>query len=337
MDSPKTILVADDEHKNRLIMESLITPLGHDVIFATDGEETLEAVRQLRPDLVLLDVMMPVIDGYTVCKTLKGDEETRLIPIIMVSALSEMSDKVRALDCDADDFLSKPVNRHELTARLRSCLRIKALNDRLERSESVIFAFARAVEAKDPYTIGHSERVAKFAVDLARSLGLPQETIAELKFGGLLHDVGKIGVPDAILGKRGKLTDEEFTVVKRHPEIGEEICRPLKSFGAILCLIRSHHERLDGSGYPDGLRAKSIPLAVQVLSIADVFDALTSDRPYRSSLVLPDVERIFREEADRGRLAADLVECASGHFEDWLRATGTPRPRGSVEELLQAR
>ena len=318
MEEPRKILVVDDEQRNLLIMESMIVPLGHNVTCAMNGEQALEVVRRDPPDLILLDVMMPGLDGFSVCRMLKSDEDTRLIPIIIVSALNDVEDKVRALDCDADDFLSKPVNRHELMARLRSCLRIKTLNDRLESSESVLFAFARAVEAKDPYTIGHSERVAFFATELGKTVGLSVDQISDLKRGGLLHDVGKIGIPDAVLRKKGKLTTEEFEAIKSHTVIGEQICSPLRSFGGILNLVRSHHERLDGSGYPDGLTAESISTPVRILSIADVFDALTSDRPYRSSMSLEDVERIFSDEVERQRLDTDLVNAAREHFHSWL-------------------
>ena len=281
MSTEKHILVVDDEQKNILVLESMLVPLGHRVTSAINGSEALAKVKEETPDLILLDVMMPDLNGFTVCKLLKANEHTRLIPVILVTALSEVSDRVKGFEADADDFLTKPVNRHELVARVRSCLRIKSLNDQLENSEDVLYAFARAVEAKDPYTIGHSERVARFATDLALVAGLSQEQISELKRGGLLHDIGKIGVPDALLGKPGKLTKEEFQVIQQHPVIGENICQSLKSFSSILSLIRSHHERIDGSGYPDGLKGDEISSPVQILSVADSFEAMTSDRPYR--------------------------------------------------------
>ena len=193
-------MVVDDEKKNHLIMESLLEPQGHKLTYATSGSQALEMLRANPPDLILLDVLLPDMDGFRVCKLLKSNEDTRLIPVILITSLNEVSNRVQAFDCDAEDFISKPVNRHELTARIRSCLRIKALNDRLERSESVLYAFARAVEAKDPYTIGHSERVSTFAADLGCLAALPPDRISELRRGGLLHDIGKIGIPDHILG-----------------------------------------------------------------------------------------------------------------------------------------
>ena len=330
----KTILVVDDEQKNLLIMESLIVPLGHRVVCATDGEEALEVVKKEPPDLILLDVMMPGMDGLTACRALKTDPKTRLIPVIIVSALSDVSDKVKALDCDADDFLSKPVNRHEFIARVRSCLRIKTLNDRLESSEAVLYAFARAVEAKDPYTIGHSERVARFSVNLGEAVGLPKKMISELRRGGLLHDIGKIGVPDFVLTKPGKLTAEEFEIIKQHTVIGEKICSSLRSFGGILKLIRSHHERLDGSGYPDGLKGADIPVTVRILAITDTFDAMSSDRPYRSGLSAEAVDNAFLEMAEKGGLDEKLVTVARKHFPDWRDIIVQHQTRSTPDEAF---
>lgn len=332
MSTEKHILVVDDEQKNILVLESMLVPLGHKVTSATNGSEALAKVKEDPPDLILLDVMMPDLNGFTVCKLLKANEETRLIPVILVTALSEVSDRVKGFESDADDFLTKPVNRHELIARVRSCLRIKSLNDQLENSDDVLYAFARAVEAKDPYTIGHSERVARFATDLGLVAGLSQDQLTELKRGGLLHDIGKIGVPDALLGKPGKLTKEEFQVIQQHPVIGEEICQSLKSFVSILPLIRSHHERLDGSGYPDGLKGDEIPFIVQILSVSDSFEAMTSDRPYRSGLPIEKVERIFLEEVDRGHFDRELVRLAFERFPFWTEeCSGMAKEKGDKD------
>ena len=313
----KTILVVDDERKNLLIMEALLAELGHKIICVNGGVEAKAKITEQPPDLILLDVMMPDIDGFTLCRWLKSDEQTRLIPVIMVTALDRTADKVRAFESDADDFLSKPVNRHELLARVRSCLRIKTLNDRLECSESVLYALAHAVEAKDPYTIGHSRRVSVFSTDLGRATGLTDAEIVDLEKGGLLHDVGKIGVPDAILGKPGPLTPEERKVIERHPLIGEEICKSLRSFGCILPLIRSHHELLDGSGYPDGLKGDQIPRIIRVMTIADIFDALISLRPYRPALPLERVQGILEEYANTNRLDRELTRLAFERMSNW--------------------
>ncbi len=316
-------------------MESLLSELGHRIICASGGVEAQEKIIEEPPDLILLDVMMPDMDGFTLCQSLKSDEQTRLIPVIIVTALDRTSDRVRAFESDADDFLSKPVNRHELLARVRSCLRIKALNDRLECSESVLYAFAHAVEAKDPYTIGHSRRVAALSTDLARAAGLSQQDVVDLEKGGLLHDIGKIGVPDAILQKPGPLTKEERKVIERHPVIGEAICRSLRSFGCILPLIRSHHELLDGSGYPDRLQGDQIPVTVRVMTIADIFDATSSHRPYRPPLSMERVQGILEEYAVTGRLDKDLVRLAFEHFATWEKIASSSCQVSSDNPLLQ--
>ena len=315
----QSILIVDDERKNLLIMESLLSELGEDhrTICVSSGAEAQQKIEEEAPDLILLDVMMPEMDGYTLCRWLKSNEQTRLIPVIMVTALDRTADKVRAFESDADDFLSKPVNRHELIARVRSCLRIKTLNDRLECSESVLFALAHAVEAKDPYTIGHSRRVSAFATDLAQMTGFPSEKVVEIEKGGLLHDVGKIGIPDAILGKPGALTPDERKVIERHPVIGEEICKSLKSFGCVLPLIRSHHELLDGSGYPDGLSGENISMEIRVMTVADIYDALSSARPYRAAMPLDKVKSILTEFVDNGQLDRDLTKIAFERITVW--------------------
>ena len=323
--SQQTILVVDDERKNLLIMESLLSELGHGhrIICVSSGAEAQQKIEEEAPDLILLDVMMPDMDGYTLCQWLKSNEQTRLIPVIMVTALDRTADKVRAFESDADDFLSKPVNRHELIARVRSCLRIKALNDRLECSEAVLYAFAHTVEAKDPYTNGHSRRVSAFASDLARVAGLPSQEVVDIEQGGLLHDIGKIGVPDAVLQKPGPLTPEERKVMERHPVIGEGICKSLKSFGCVLPLIRSHHELLDGSGYPDGLSGDEIPTAVRIMTVADIYDALSSVRPYRPAMPLDKVKGILTEYAVDGKLDRDLTQIAFERISVWQELART--------------
>lgn len=333
MNEKGKILVVDDEQKNLLIMESLLAPRGHELTFASDGAEAIQKLDEDPPDLILLDVMLPDMDGFKICKILKSNEATRLIPVILVTSLYDVSDKIKGFEADADDFLSKPINRHELLARVRSCLRIKSLNDRLERSESVLFAFVQVVEAKDIYTVGHSERVAKYSMDLGLLSGQPPPMISELKRGGLLHDIGKVGVPDSILRKEGKLTPEEYKIIQLHTVIGEKICSPLRSMGSILPLIRSHHERLDGSGYPDGLEGDELSVEIQILGIADTFDAMTSDRPYRERMPLDRVRTIFEEEVELGRFDRELVDMAIQRFPYWLEDLSTTPIPGLHDNL----
>jgi len=293
------VLVVDDNPSNRELLEAYLAPEGYEVIFAENGREALDRVHAEEPDIVLLDIMMPGVDGYEVCSRLKSSEQTRFIPVVMVTALKEMEDKVRALDVGADDFLTKPVQKVELLARVRSLIRVKHLHDDLESNQSVLFSLASAVEAKDPYTHGHSERVASYAVALAATVGIAPSQQQLLRKACLLHDIGKIGVPEAILRKEGPLTTLERILIQDHPVIGERICRPLKSALNYLPVIRHHHERWDGKGYPDGLAGRAIPFEARITAIADTYDALRSDRPYRKGKPPGEALRIISEEAGR--------------------------------------
>ena len=247
--------------------------------FAADGCEALERVRNDRPDLVLLDVMMPGLNGFEVCRTLKGDAATRLVPVVLVTALRHADDRVQGIEAGADDFITKPFNAHELRARVRSLIRIKRYTDDLESAESVIVSLALTIEARDRYTDGHCQRLASYGSAVGRHLGLAEDDITALVRGGFLHDIGKVGVPDAILLKAGRLTPPEYEVMKRHTAIGERLCGELRALRRVRPIVRHHHERLDGSGYPDGLRGDAIPLVAQIIGIVDVFDAITTSRP----------------------------------------------------------
>ncbi len=272
-------------------------------------------VSQRVPDLILLDLDLPYLSGDAVCKRLKSSPETRLIPIIIVTAQSEFQNKLDAWEYGADDFLTKPFHLVEVTTRCRSLLRIKRLVEERDSAESVVFALARTVEAKSPFTHGHSERVRAYALALATALGLPHEDHEVLSKGALLHDIGKISIPDAILDKAGPLTAEEYSTIKEHTITGAHIVEPLLTVRDAVPLIRSHHERLDGQGYPDGLKGDDIPLLVRILSVADVYDSLASDRPYRSRMPHEACVQLLRETAQGGGLDAELVAL----FEEVLR------------------
>ena len=302
------ILVVDDIDANRMALKHFLKPHGYQVSEAKDGEEALEQVAADPPDLILLDVMMPKLNGHEVCRRLKSDPVTALIPVVFMTALDQTEDHVRGLDAGADDFLNKPFNRALLTARIRSLLQMKALRDTLDQAESVIFSLARAIEARDVFTEQHVERVAEYAARLAELAGLGGDALQAVRYGGHLHDIGKIGVPDAILNKPGPLTDEEFAVMQRHPVIGYEICLPLRSLAGALPVIRHHHEKLDGSGYPDGLKGDAIPVTARFMAIADIYDALTSDRAYRKAMPHGRACEILRADADAGKLDDKLVE-----------------------------
>lgn len=315
------ILVVDDDPDLAEFTRRLLVADGHEVIVATSGKDALAEVRTHPPDLVMLDLSMPGMDGLEVCQRLKADSATRLLPVLILTGRDPFDARTGAWNVGADEFLSKPVRSGELIARCRSLLRLKAALDDLDSAQATVFAFSRAVEAKCPYTLGHTERVTGYAVQLAEHAGIPEGDREILRRGAALHDIGKISTPDVILNKPSKLTNEEFAVVKQHPMQGVRIVEPLKSLRGALPLIRWHHERLDGRGYPDGLTAEKIPLAARVLSVTDVYDALTSARPYRRAMSANESLQIMREDAANGGLDAELVRCmsdlvASGSVDD---------------------
>lgn len=310
MDRPEPagrILVVDDNVQARELLRAALLAEGYAVTLAEGGEEALTKVAEEVPELILLDINMPGLNGYEVCSRLKGTEATRLIPIIFLTSMSDLEDKLRGIEVGADDFLTKPFRKVELLARVKSLLRVKRLNDRLENAENVLFALANAIEAKDPYTEGHIFRVATLALKLGRRLALSAEHQESLWKGGILHDIGKIGVPDAILNKAGRLTAEEIAQMQVHVVVGERICQPLRSIRYLLPVIRHHHEKFNGTGYPDGLRGETIPITARIVGIVDMYDALVTDRPYRPRLSREEAFAILRAGAADGTLDPQLV------------------------------
>ena len=302
------VLVADDTESIRALYRKLLTSDGHEVIAVPDGAAALTAVHESHPDVILLDVTMPRMDGLEVCRRLKSDPATRLTPVVLVTGLSDLQDRIKGIEAGADEFLSKPVHPLELRARVGSLTRLKHLVDALDSAEAAFMALALTIEARDPMTNGHCERLARHAVMLGKALGLGEADLQALHRGGYLHDVGKVGVPDAVLLKPGRLTPAEFALMQKHPDIGDSLCAPLQSLRAVRPIIRCHHERLDGSGYPQGLRGDEVPLLAQVVAIADVFDALTSNRPYRPALSADEAARHLQCEAAQDRFSPDHVE-----------------------------
>jgi putative two-component system response regulator len=272
------ILIVDDDPRMRELLADMVESLGHQPVCVPDGIAALAAVTSQPPDLVLSDVSMPGLNGFELCRRLKADPRTRLIPVVLITGIGDEF-KLQGIEAGADDFLAKPFSPGELRVRIRALLRMKAFIDELEYAEAVLCALGKSIEARDPSTDGHCERLADSGVALGRKLGLGEEELRALRLGGYLHDLGKLVFPDAILLKPGPLTAAEREVVRKHPIVGEEICQPLRSLRSVLPIIRHHHERWNGSGYPDGLRGEAIPLTARILQVADVFDALTSDRP----------------------------------------------------------
>lgn len=304
--APK-VLVVDDKLDTLLLLRDLLSSRGYEVITATEADEAAQKVHSEKPDLVLLDVVMPGRSGYELCRELKEDPFTRLIPVVMITGLSDRDDRVRGIEAGADDFLSKPVYPEELFARVKSLLKLKEFTDELENAESVLVALALGIESRDPYTGNHCERLAHYASDLGQHIGLDTDSIIALKRGGYLHDLGKVSIPDEILKKGTRLTPEEWELMKQHPVIGESICRPLKSFRNVLPIIRHHHEHWDGSGYPDQLKHYNIPLLARILQVADVYDALRTARPYKPALTHDEAERTMMAEAQDGLWDPELV------------------------------
>ncbi len=301
------ILVVDDNRTNALLLERVLLGEGHLVDVASDGQEALERIVNHTPDLILLDLDMPRVDGYEVCRRVKGDPATRFIPTVIVTAQNAFEAKLKAWELGADDFITKPFQCLEVVARCRSLLRIKKLVEERDSAEAVVFAFARVVEAKSPYTHGHSERVAAYALTLAAEVAIPEDEWETLRKGALLHDIGKVSVPDAILDKPETLTTAEFEIMKQHTVQGARIAEPLRSVRDAVPMIRWHHERLDGRGYPDGLFGGAIPLLVRILSVADVYDSLSSARPYRGAIPHQQCLEILRRDAAGGGLDPELV------------------------------
>jgi putative two-component system response regulator len=302
------ILVVDDERQNVDVLRRLMTRLGYQVLTASDGETALQSVPRDCPDLVLLDVNMPGIDGFEVCRRLKADPVTRLIPVVLITTLTASKDRVRGINAGADDFVSKPPVLAELEARVRSLIRLKRYTDELDSAESVILSLGLTIEARDPNTVGHCQRLAKYATALGERLGLDDDQVVALNRGGFLHDVGKIGIPDTVLLKPGRLTPEEYRLIQQHTVIGDKLCSELRLLDEVRPIVRHHHERPDGSGYPDGLKGEEIPPLARILSVVDVYDALTSERPYRRAQAPAEALRELREEAAKGWQFAEIVE-----------------------------
>ena len=301
------ILVVDDNRDNAFMTKELLRSAGYDVRTAENAVTAEKLIREDTPDLILLDVVMPGKTGIDLCRELKNDPDTRLIPIVMVTGLTDREDKIRAIEAGADDFLNKPIFPEELFARVRSLLKLKEFTDELESAENVLYSLALSVESRDPYTAGHCERLSEYASQLGAYLGLSGDGLVALRRGGYLHDLGKITVPDDILKKGSNLTAAEWEIMRQHPVTGESICRPLKSLKDVLPIIRHHHEHWDGSGYPDGLKGEEIPLLARILQVVDVYDALRTSRPYKQALSFDETARVMLREADAGLWDPNLV------------------------------
>ena len=314
-DGPGHIMVVDDSREVACALAALLQLFGHTVELINEGNAALNAIAGQPPDLIILDVRLPDVDGYTICAALKRSPETWRIPVIMVTVEGQREARLQGIEAGADDYLEKPIDSRELEARVRALLRIKRRNDRLEQAEDVIFALARTVEAKDAYTEGHLQRLAQYAGAIGERMGFHGEALVALRYGALLHDVGKVGVDEVIIRKGGPLTPAEYRVMQQHTIIGERIVQPLRLAAAVSPIVRHHHERWDGRGYPDGLAGEAIPLGARIVGVADAFDAMTTQRPYNR--VLPIDEAIERLRAGAGSYWDPSVVAV---FLDWLQS-----------------
>jgi putative two-component system response regulator len=289
------IIIVDDEATIRGLLSRLLVPAGYAVEEFETGGAALERIRSHAPDLVLLDMQLPDVDGHEVLQAIRADPATRLLPVIMLTGLGTTQDKIKAFDEGVTDFLAKPFSPRELLPRVRSLVTLKRFADEHEHSEHVILSLARMIDARDSHTVGHSGRVAEIADRIAETMGFDTLARREMRRGALFHDIGKLATPDAILRKEGALTLAERAVIEQHPAVGHDLLSPMTTMQQILPIIRHHHERLDGSGYTDGLSGEAIPMSVRIVTVADAFDAMTSARAYREALPLDEVfEALFR-------------------------------------------
>jgi putative two-component system response regulator len=331
-----TILIVDDIDVNRRLLKAMLKTASYRILEAKRSSMALGILEREKVDLVVVDLVMPEMSGPDFCRLLKTDRKTQFIPILMTTSVQGAENEVTSIESGADDFLIKPLQPTVVRTRIRAMLRNKALVDSLEEAETILFALAQAVERRDRYTGLHCERLSAYSTALGRALGLPSEDQLALYRGGYLHDIGKIGIPDAILFKRGLLTDEEWQTMRLHTVRGEEMCRPMKTLAPVLPIIRSHHERWDGSGYPDGLHGEHIPLLARILQIADIYDALTTARPYKPAFSRQHAIEILLEEARRGWRDPELVPLFAEVTQQVVEGGPNPWPGGvSIQQSLE--
>lgn len=305
---PFKVLIVDDEESHRSLEKEVLGNLRYHISEACDAEEALGKIRGQEFDVVLADKRMPGIDGDELCRQIRNDLGMKLLPVIMVTGTNDRTELLKSLQAGANDFIHKPYSPMELIARTDNLASHKRLTDQLENAETLLFALARMVEARDEHTGDHCSRLAQIAVVMGKAMGLGEEELVALRRGGVLHDIGKLGIPDSILLKDGPLNDEEWVVMRQHTVIGDELLRGLKSMELTRPIVRNHHERWDGNGYPDGLKGEEIPLLARVFQLVDIYDALASERPYKPAFSREKITSIMSEEAERGWRDPELTD-----------------------------
>lgn len=302
------ILIVDDDVEIRAVLRKLLFNSGYAVEEAGTAEEATEKLRDVEFDLVLLDLGLPDRSGHEVLEAIRSDPATRLLPVVVLTGNATKEEKLRAIREGVTDFIAKPFSAEELVPRVRSLVMLKHFSDEHEHAERVILTLARTIDARDPYTAGHSGRVAEYADRIGARVGIDPVARLEMRRGALFHDLGKIVIPDAILRKPGALTADERLVIEQHPVVGHELLSPMRTMRKTLPVVYSHHERLDGSGYPDGLSGNDLSMSVRIVTVSDVFDALTSDRAYREALKVETAFEILYEGVSKGWWDHDVVE-----------------------------
>jgi putative two-component system response regulator len=335
---PPIILVADDRPENIELISATLSPMGYTIVKAENGVQALEKIRTLHPDIALLNVFMPELNGIEVCKNIKSDEQYSSMPVIMITALNDADSKMKSLSVGADEFLTKPIDRYELIVRVGNLLNVKKHIDKLnnkiiektkelqkaimelkDSNMTVVYRLSRAVEYIDSDTGDHNIRVSKYVMSIADAMGLTKQEVEEQSIASSLHDIGKIGVPSSILLKPSSLTPEEFEQVKKHPQIGSDI---LNNSGSKLLdmagqIALTHHERMDGTGYPQGLKADGIPLAGRITAVADVFDSMTIKRPYRDAIPVDQTVEYIKSNAGT-QFDPQITDAFMKHLKDIL-------------------
>ncbi len=318
LDQPPTILIVDHQEINRRMLSGMLKEVGYCLLEASRAAQAFEILERTKVDLVIADLMMPEISGLDFCRRMKTDRGTYLIPVLIITSLQGEETEVAGLAAGADDFLIRPLHGVVVRTRIATLLRQKAAVDSLEEAESILCVLGQAIEQRDEAIGGHCRRLDRITVAIGSALDLSRPQLLALHRAAFLHDIGKVSVPDSILFKPGPLSRQEWDIMRQHPIKGEQICRPVKSLAPVLPIIRSHHERWDGSGYPDGLAGEEIPLLARILQVADIYDALSSPRPYKRALPGPRALEILEEESHRGWRDPKLIRLFRGLWETVL-------------------